>query len=69
MRKLAIWMVAAGSLGVAGWGCSRTAERAEANYYQRRAEHASAKGNYHKAAREEDKAQRAREKEASAPLP
>jgi hypothetical protein len=65
MRLLSI-LIAASALFV---GCSRSVERAEAHYYQRRADKAAEHGRYYKAAREQEKADRHRENAAEAPLP
>lgn len=50
-------------------GCSHSLHEAKADYHQGRADRAAEHGNYYKAAREEDKAQRDERKADSAPLP
>lgn len=67
MRTLLALTAAAGLL--AATGCSRTVERTEAHYYQHRADSAAEHGRYYKAAREQDKADRAYERSEEAPLP
>jgi hypothetical protein len=53
----------------AGFGCSRSLDRARANYHENRADRAAAHGNYYKAAREERKADNARREERRDVLP
>ena len=67
MRTLSI-LLSVGALALVS-GCSHTVERAEAHYYQNRADSAAAHGDYYKAAREQYKSDRAAEKAEEAPLP
>ncbi len=60
MRKLLMLSAALGMLG-AGLGCSRSLDRARANYHENRADRAASHGRYEKAAREERKADVARD--------
>ncbi len=68
MRKFLVMSATLGLLG-AGFGCSRSFDRARANYHDNRAEHAAARGEYYKASKEERKADTARRDERHDVLP
>ncbi len=67
MRKVFVWTGVACLLGLIG--CSRSLEKARADAHQDRAERALEHGRFRKAAKEERKAEKAREREEDAPLP
>jgi len=68
MRKVLIMGAALTMLG-AGFGCSRSFDKAQANYHQHRADSAAAKGDYYKAADQQRKADINRQQEATDRLP
>ena len=69
MRKLILACGAVSALALGAFGCSHSLHEAKADYHQNRAERAAARGNYYKAAREENKAGREERKADYAPLP
>ena len=68
MRKILMIGATLSLLG-AGFGCSRTLDKARASYHQERADRAAAKGNYYKAAEQQRKADVDRSHEATDKLP
>ncbi len=69
MRKLMLAFGTVSALALGAFGCSHTYHEAKADYHESRAEHAAEHGNYYKAAREQNKAQRDEAKADYAPLP
>jgi hypothetical protein len=68
MRKVLMMGAALTMLG-AGFGCSRSFDRAKADYHQNRADSAARHGHYYKAADQERKADIDRAHEANDRLP
>jgi len=68
MRWMIATLAAAGMLA-AGFGCSRTLDRERASYHEHKAERDAARGNYRAAAKQQDKADIARDHEARDVLP
>ena len=68
MRWIIATLATAGLLS-AGFGCSRTLDRERASYHEHKADRAAAHGNYHAAAKQQDKANIAREHEDRDVLP
>jgi sRNA-binding protein len=69
MRKVMLAFGAVSALALGAFGCSHTMHEAKAEYHQDRADSAAEHGDYDKAAREENKAQRDESKPDYAPLP
>lgn len=68
MRHILMMGAAIAMLG-GGFGCSRSFDRAKADYHQRRADRDAAKGNYYGAAKQEQKADIERAHESRDILP
>lgn len=68
MRRVLIMGAALAMIG-AGFGCSRSLDKAKADYHQNRADRAAANGDYYKAAKQQRAADINRAHEATDKLP
>ena len=68
MRWMMATLAAAGLLAT-GFGCSRTLDRERASYHESKARRDADRGNYRAAAKQQDKADIAREHESRDVLP